>query len=143
SEYLNETRENMLAFFVIDLDNFKKANDKFGHQFGDLILKKFAENFRDVFKSNGITGRFGGDEFVALLKNVSDRETVIEVARSIVKMARELNYSDITASVGVAIFDGAEKNYAEVFAAADKSVYVAKAQGRNGFSINGTAKQSC
>ncbi|MBQ3451899.1 MAG: GGDEF domain-containing protein [Selenomonadaceae bacterium] len=143
SEYLNETRENMLAFFVIDLDNFKKANDKFGHQFGDLILKKFAENFRDIFKSNGITGRFGGDEFVALLKNVSDRETVIEIARSIVKMARELNYSDITASVGVAIFDGAEKNYAEVFAAADKSVYVVKAQGRNGFSINGTAKQSC
>ena len=68
---------------------------------------------------------------------------MIEVARSIVKMARELNYSDITASVGVAIFDGTEKNYSEVFAAADKSVYVVKAQGRNGFSINGTAKQSC
>ncbi|MBR2520248.1 MAG: diguanylate cyclase [Selenomonadaceae bacterium] len=68
-EYIqNISAGELAALFVIDLDNFKKANDTYGHQFGDLILKKFAEALRDNFKTDGVVGRFGGDEFVILLK---------------------------------------------------------------------------
>ena len=138
--------EKTSALFVIDLDHFKEVNDTRGHQFGDLILKRFAEQLRTIFELDSAVGRFGGDEFVVLLKNVADKNFAIEKARAIIKMARSLNpdkASHISASVGIAIFSGAEKNYSEIFAAADKSVYVVKTQGRDGFSVNGAAKQSC
>lgn len=145
-EYIqNISAGELAALFVIDLDNFKKANDTYGHQFGDLILKKFAEALRDNFKTDSIIGRFGGDEFVILLKNVADINFVTDKARMILKMARDL-HSDkewsLSASTGISIIDGNEKNYPEIFSAADKSVYVVKNQGRNGFSINETAKQT-
>ena len=143
-EYLQNISE-LAALFVIDLDNFKKANDTYGHQFGDLILKNFAAALRDNFTTDAVIGRFGGDEFVILLKNVADINFVTEKAHTVLKMAREL-HSDkewhLSASVGIAIIDGGEKNYEEIFSAADKSVYVVKNQGRNGFSVNETAKQT-
>ena len=145
-EYIqNLSEKNFAAMFVIDMDNFKKANDKHGHQFGDLILKRFADGLREIFKSESIIGRFGGDEFVILLKNVDDENFAAEKARAVIKMARTLNLAgdlDISASVGIAIFNGAEKNYSKIFETADKSVYVVKTQGRNGFSVNEAAKQT-
>lgn len=143
-EYLQNISE-LAALFVIDLDNFKKANDTYGHQFGDLILKNFAAALRDNFTTDAVIGRFGGDEFVILLKNVADINFVTEKAHTVLEMARAL-HSDkewhLSASVGIAIIDGGEKNYEEIFSAADKSVYVVKNQGRNGFSVNETAKQT-
>ena len=125
--------------------DFKKANDTYGHQFGDLILKKFAAALRDKFSTDGLIGRFGGDEFVILLKNVADINSVTDKAHTLLETARAL-HSDkdwsLSASVGISIIDGSKKNYSEIFSAADKSVYVVKSQGRNGFSINSAAKQS-
>ena len=145
-EYLqNISAGELAALFVIDLDNFKKANDTHGHQFGDLILKKFAAALRDKFSTDGLIGRFGGDEFVILLKNVADINSVTDKAHTLLETARAL-HSDkdwsLSASVGISIIDGSKKNYSEIFSAADKSVYVVKSQGRNGFSINSAAKQS-
>lgn len=145
-EYLqNISAGEIAALFVADLDNFKKANDTYGHQFGDLILRKFAEALNDNFETDSLIGRFGGDEFVILLKNVADINFVVDKARTILKMACDL-HSDkewhLSASIGISIIDGDEKNYSEIFAAADKSVYVVKSQGRNGFSVNGATKQT-
>ena len=145
-EYIQKfSAGELAALFVIDLDNFKKANDTYGHQFGDLILKKFADKLRENFTTNAVVGRFGGDEFVILLKNVADINFVTDTARTVLEIARSL-HSDkewsLSASVGISIIDGVGKNYSEIFSAADKSVYVVKSQGRNGFSINETAKQS-
>lgn len=145
-EYIQSlSKEKIAALFVIDMDNFKKANDNYGHQFGDLILRRFAKELLDIFKRGNIIGRFGGDEFVILLKNVPDNDFVAEKARAIIKSAQNLHSDEdfrLSASVGIKIFDGAEKNYAKIFETADKSVYAVKTQGRNGFSINEAAKQS-
>ena len=145
-KYLEDlSAEKMSAMFVIDMDNFKKANDTHGHQFGDLILKRFADGLSELFKTAGIVGRFGGDEFVVFLKNILDANFVIEKARAVIKMARELKFGEkemnLSASVGISIFRG-RKNYSEIFTVADKSVYLVKSQGRNGFSVDETAKQS-
>ena len=144
SGYLKTLAEDKIsALLIVDLDHFKEANDTYGHQFGDLILKTFADNLRNIFESEDVIGRFGGDEFVILLKN---GESVNEKAGAIVKTARNLNSDkeiELSASVGVAIFSGAEKNYSKIFSTADKSVYIVKSQGRNGFSVNENAKQSC
>ena len=145
SEYLETLNKNKsAALFVIDLDHFKEANDTHGHQFGDLILKQFAEQLCTIFKSEDVIGRFGGDEFVVLLKNVDDKEIIFKKAGAIIKMARALFFPDkklnLSASVGIAFFNGTEKNYSKIFSIADKSLYTVKTQGRNGFSINGSAK---
>jgi two-component system cell cycle response regulator len=59
-------KKNVLLFFA-DLDNLKQINDQFGHKEGDLALLKTAESFRNTFRNSDITGRFGGDEFTALV----------------------------------------------------------------------------
>lgn len=144
-EYIQSlAAEKIAALFVMDLDNFKKANDTHGHQFGDLILMRFADGLRDIFKTNNIIGRFGGDEFVVLLKKVSDNDLVAKKARAVLKMAQKLNSDkelQISVSVGIRIFSGAAADYAQIFSAADKSVYAVKTQGRNGFSVNESPKQ--
>lgn len=145
-EYLETlSPEEMSAMFVIDMDNFKKANDVYGHQFGDLVLKVFAAELRRIFNSDSAVGRFGGDEFVILLKNLADKDFAFEKAREAINMARGLKFSgretELSASVGISIFKGG-KSYAEAFAEADKSLYIVKSQGRNGFSVNETARQS-
>lgn len=146
TEYLDEMTDGATAaLFVVDIDHFKEANDIHGHQFGDLVLQRFAERLQEIFVTDDIIGRFGGDEFVVLLKNVDGAEIVTDRARAITSMASGLKFTGkelkLSASVGVAVFSGAGKNYAEVFAAADKSVYVVKTHGRNGFSINGAGRQ--
>ena len=145
SEYIETlAQDKSAALFVIDLDNFKKANDTYGHQFGDLILKEFSKKLKEIFGSEDLIGRFGGDEFVILLKNADD-DFASEKARKVMKMAQSLKFPDkesnISASVGISTFKG-RRNYAEVFSTADKSVYVVKSQGRNGFSLNEAAKQT-
>lgn len=142
SEYIETLAEDeSAALFVIDLDHFKEANDTHGHQFGDLILKTFADKLQEIFESEDLIGRFGGDEFVVLMKNIRDEKFVSEKAGAILKMATDLNFPgkelNLSASVGIAIFNGSKKNYSEIFSIADKSVYAVKTQGRNGFSING------
>lgn len=146
-DYINHLSEDeTAALFVIDLDYFKEVNDTFGHQFGDIVLKRFAFELQNKFMANGFVGRFGGDEYVVLLKNIGSKNFVIDKAKSIVKMARNLKFPNkevnLSASIGIAIFSGDEKNYSEIFSAADKSVYIVKTQGKNGFSINSSERKS-
>lgn len=73
-----------ITILYADLDNFKFYNDSFGHDVGDLILVEFAKVFKRVSKSHGYAVRYGGDEFLVVLRNV-DREKGIQVAKEIYK----------------------------------------------------------
>lgn len=73
-EYLKENSEGQFFFIIIDLDDFKNINDRYGHQYGDEVLKKVAKDITGVFGENGILGRFGGDEFVIFTRNLSKDE---------------------------------------------------------------------
>ena len=80
-----------------------------------------------------------------MLKNIPDNGFAVEKARMILKAAQDLHSEknfQISASIGINIFNGTEKNYAKIFESADKSVYLVKMQGRNGFSINEAEKQT-
>lgn len=67
-EFLLLDGEESAALYVIDLDHFKEANDTYGHQCGDMILQRFANFLLEIFGKTAFVGRFGGDEFVVLLK---------------------------------------------------------------------------
>lgn len=75
-EYIDEAPAGEFYFTILDLDDFKEINDKYGHQYGDTVLKKMASNLVRVFGENSIIGRFGGDEFIVLTKALSSFEVL-------------------------------------------------------------------
>jgi diguanylate cyclase (GGDEF)-like protein/PAS domain S-box-containing protein len=126
------------AVLLLDLDNFKDVNDRFGHKAGDDLLKTVAAALRGRIRETDVLARLGGDEFGIILPQV-DAEQAEVVAAGIVKALRrqtamlaELQIP-VTASVGVALFDGLSNS--EILAAADLAMYEAKEAGRNRFAI--------
>ena len=126
------------AVLLIDLDNFKDVNDTFGHRAGDDVLKGVAGLLRQRLRHTDVVARVGGDEFAALLTQ-TDADHAQSVADEVVKaLARETavladRSIRITASVGVAMFDGLAD--VEVLAYADLAMYEAKETGRNRFEM--------
>lgn len=76
-EYLSGSAGRVnCALLIIDLDNFKQVNDRYGHMLGDAVLTQAAQIIRKLFRYGDIVGRIGGDEFLVLMKDVSDRQLV-------------------------------------------------------------------
>lgn len=131
---------NMMgAFFIIDMDRFKEANDTYGHQCGDEILKKFSTVLKEVFRQSDCLGRFGGDEFVAFIEGSLTREGVERKAKQLVDAAHSIEVENtdyhITISMGVAMYPENGANYDYLFSAADQALYQVKTAGRDGYSI--------
>jgi diguanylate cyclase (GGDEF)-like protein/PAS domain S-box-containing protein len=126
------------AVLEIDLDNFKDVNDAFGHKAGDDLLKGVAGALRHRVRQTDVLGRVGGDEFAVLLpeadageaKNVAD-SIIGTLGRQVTVLGERSIH--VTASVGVALFDGL--GAAAVLALADKAMYEAKQEGRNRVAI--------
>jgi len=124
------------ALLLFDLDRFKEINDNFGHQFGDLVLTRFCEVTRSVLRPGDLFGRIGGEEFGCLLPQTSAAEAVAtaERVRTLLASTR-LSFGAVpvlsTASVGVAVTSEIEQELGQLFAAADRALYRAKARGRN------------
>jgi diguanylate cyclase (GGDEF)-like protein len=131
-----------LPFTVIwlDLDRFKKINESFGHPGGDEVIKDLAARFRSKFGGRAQIARMGGDEFVFLLADC-DRAGAERFARELADTAGALipigNLTLCpTASIGIAIHDGAEDSTA-LLERADRAMYAAKARGGNSIVCSG------
>jgi diguanylate cyclase (GGDEF)-like protein/PAS domain S-box-containing protein len=126
------------AVLLVDLDHFKAVNDQFGHKAGDDLLKTVAASLRGRIRETDLLARLGGDEFGIILPQV-DAEQAMVVADGIVKALRRQtamlaeHQIPVTASVGVALFDGLTN--IEILAAADLAMYEAKETGRDGFAL--------
>lgn len=129
----------ILAFFVIDLDHFKRVNDTLGHQFGDKILVEFARRIRRIFRPNDCVGRFGGDEFIVIVENLPSTDIVVRKAENIKKIASEIVIDGIdagvTASIGIAVVPSNGTDYDTLFKTADEALYRVKKMGRNDYCI--------
>ena len=80
------------ALLFVDLDNFKMVNDTYGHPIGDLLLKKVSTLLKSVVGSEDLVGRYGGDEFIILVKHYQEKADVISLGEQILKGLRELKY---------------------------------------------------
>jgi diguanylate cyclase (GGDEF)-like protein len=136
------TRVNLykgdLALLLIDLDDFKRVNDQFGHAVGDLLLQTIARILKETVRDTDIVARYGGEEFAILLPDTDRRgvENVSEKLRQGVQSMRfKVPETDITISVtislGVSVFKG---NRREFFNAADRALYLSKREGKNKIS---------
>ena len=128
-------RDGRCALLIIDLDDFKKVNDQRGHMFGDAVLIQAAHAIKKLFRANDIVGRIGGDEFMVLMKDVSDKEIVkkrCQQLNEILKTVFSEEFPDFmpTCSIGVGFLPEHGDSYFTLFCCADQALYCAKEAGR-------------
>lgn len=150
-------QNNGIAILILDLDKFKNINDQYGHLFGDEVLQRVASTIKISIPSNSIVARFGGDEFVAIISDITLEKTH-ELTEEIRSKIENLNPNNtfISATLGAAFYDKSTEenllemlqtinylpgkmpkiNYDSLFAIADNCLYQAKDAGRNRVCVN-------
>lgn len=133
-----EDPNNRGIMFMMDVDKFKSINDTYGHDIGYDVIVQFGTFLGHKFTGNEIAGRFGGDEFIVFIKDTDDPEVARKSAAEIVSGASEhvilpTTGQKLGVSIGIAVFNGAEKDYHELFKKADKALYQAKADSSRQF----------
>jgi diguanylate cyclase (GGDEF)-like protein len=124
-----------------DLDHFKAVNDRYGHLGGDEVLRTFGDLMKRQVRGSDIYCRYGGEEFLLVLPQMSTEDAVKRAEQLRLAMAAApVPYGDfviaVTASFGVATFPRDGRTGDELIAAADSALYAAKAAGRNRVSVN-------
>ncbi len=121
---------------VIDVDHFKGINDKFGHLFGDEVLILMAGYMKEVFRDDDLLFRYGGEEFVVLIKVLSkeDAFNVFERLRTKISEHQFPQVEQLTVSIGMVEID-TQDGSSDVIHSADRALYYAKDHGRNQTSI--------
>lgn len=131
-----DSGSQQFSVLMIDIDNFKKLNDNYGHEAGDLILAKFASYVANNLCEKNIWGRLGGEEFVLVLPNLSCEEAKHVAERLRLGLNEEpgvlqrepLNF---TISIGLTAARQQDQSFGDVLQRADKALYCAKGNGRN------------
>ncbi|MBU0808991.1 sensor domain-containing diguanylate cyclase [Pseudomonas spirodelae] len=137
NQAMQEARRNQSALCVLmlDLDNFKQLNDSQGHMAGDEMLRRFASHLRNTVRKSDIICRWGGEEFILLLKDTTP-EQARELAEKIIQQTEQssIRFNDvdlqITTSIGLAHLQ-ADESLEQVITRADRALYRAKQSGRN------------
>jgi diguanylate cyclase (GGDEF)-like protein len=142
SQMLNEAERNSekTAVLFLDLDDFKKVNDSLGHEVGDKLLIKAAHRLNLAVRKEDTVGRLGGDEFIVLLRALSDDHNAIDIAENLLNIFREPFSIDgrelvLTSSIGIAIYPENGDCASDLLRNADTAMYQAKALGRNTYSF--------
>jgi diguanylate cyclase (GGDEF)-like protein len=129
-----------VGVIYIDLDDFKPINDRFGHFAGDNALVVMAERLRSILRSSDTVARVGGDEFIAVLANVTGREQIRLASRKILEVCAKPfvidgNQCSISLSMGIAIFPDDGADIETIVGAADMAMYGIKRAQKNGFAF--------
>ena len=128
---LTEKAQQTHALILMDIDNFKAVNDTYGHAGGDALLLDIAARLKHTFRKTDIIGRFGGDEFILLIKNIPSIEYLRPKLSSLLNHSTDTVY---TVSIGVAIFPNNATEFDELFRKADVALYQAK-QEKNSYTF--------
>ncbi|MBQ7918384.1 MAG: GGDEF domain-containing protein [Lachnospiraceae bacterium] len=135
----NAKEHQPFSLVVMDLDNFKGVNDTLGHAGGDAVLQLLAGKLQEVFTTNTVIARFGGDEFMLCVYN-TDKERVAKLLGKLVKeMDINFLYQEQTRKISIsvgAVFSDRLEEFDALFEEADKALYETKERGKNGFVIN-------
>jgi diguanylate cyclase (GGDEF)-like protein/PAS domain S-box-containing protein len=135
-----EQQEQHFAVIFIDIDNFKHVNDTFGHEIGDNVLQMVAQTLQKNLRRSDVVGRWGGEEFLAILYEVDTAQAAISVAekmRMLVEHSRldvENKHINVTVSIGVTMLSN-EDDIESVINRADQLMYISKASGKNHVSL--------
>lgn len=134
------------AMLIIDLDNFKHVNDRYGHLFGDTVLTRVSKEISKLFREQDIVARIGGDEFLVLMRGVSQRNLLESRCQRLLNIFSCIfqNGSQrlpLSCSIGIALSPEHGTSYYELFNRADQALYRAKAQGKNSYVFYDAAEE--
>lgn len=126
-------------FMIFDVDDFKNINDTYGHPFGDIVLHKIGNIFKESFRSVDIIGRLGGDEFAIFLPQIPSIEWITQklngVLQKVKRLSKELEIEkNISISIGIYEIKFSE-SFKDIFLKADKALYQAKKSGKNRYEF--------
>ncbi len=133
-----KSNSNRLALFFIDLDHFKEINDSLGHTVGDEVLKVVSARLKSVVGSENAIARLGGDEFTVIIENLTDTQSVSQMAQDIVDsllnpIAIKENRLYVTCSIGISLYPYDSRYMKNLIKFADTAMYSAKEMGRSGY----------
>jgi len=147
-----ERNKKFFALLFLDLDQFKRINDTYGHYIGDLLLKNVSETLQKCIRrsdtasgpitdnSDALIARLGGDEFIILLPDISEPERAAIVAQRILHEMPRTHHLDghdisVTTSIGISVYPADGENSEELLKHADSAMYHAKETGRNNYQF--------
>ncbi|MCX7995664.1 MAG: sensor domain-containing diguanylate cyclase [candidate division WOR-3 bacterium] len=125
------------AVLMMDFDNFKNYNDKFGHSAGDNILKRFSTLMKEAIRDVDFLGRYGGDEFIAVLPETDANFALVVAERIRKKIESEKLDPPVTLSIGIAVFPKDSREKQRLIDLADHACYEAKEMGGNRVNFAG------
>ena len=130
---LSKRENHSITLAMIDIDNFKKVNDTFGHDIGDEVIKALVNKINSELRESDLFMRFGGEEFVVLLPNTDINKSMIilEKVRKTIEECDSVKDASFTISIGVAEYIHSEINFEKVLKRADEGLYIAKNSGKN------------
>jgi diguanylate cyclase (GGDEF)-like protein len=132
-EILRSSRHEFpMSFMMLDVDEFKSYNDRFGHPAGDEALKLVGLILKDMVRGEDVPARYGGEEFAVLFPQTSikEAEAIAERIRERVQET-EFPYRRVTVSIGLSTYSGELSSMSQLVSAADQALYDAKRSGRN------------
>src|SRR5471032_1687616 len=128
-----------IAVIYIDLDGFKQVNDSLGHRIGDEFLVAVSKRFRKTVRLVDVVARFGGDEFVILVREFSTNAEIEAIAQRLIDCVlqtdEQMGIGFVRASIGIASFPNPVRDYHQLVAAADETMYQVKRNGKNGYAF--------
>lgn len=128
------------AFLMLDIDNFKNINDGLGHLFGDHVLREVARIILSKLRASDVIGRIGGDEFVIIMKDICEEESIRKKAQDICEAFRSAVTYDgksinISSSIGISRFPFDGGDYEILLKKADIALYATKRGGKDGYTF--------
>ncbi|MEG2897368.1 MAG: EAL domain-containing protein [Eubacterium sp.] len=131
--------EGLHAMMMLDIDNFKKFNDFYGHAYGDKVITAFAEKLKSYFNENDIVARMGGDEFSVFMSNIASKKSAekkaYELCTNITNIVVDGEAVAITGSIGIVVSSDGDDTFDLLYKNADKALYNAKCRGKNRVSV--------
>jgi diguanylate cyclase (GGDEF)-like protein len=135
---MGRRKNQPFGIIMMDLDHFKDINDAYGHETGDRILRQFAKTITQAMRETNLAARYGGEEFVVLLPDTDAQACVLvaerirrAVERMVVQSPTGKLLTDLTVSLGIAVYPDHGQEYEELVQASDKALYESKRAGRN------------
>lgn len=132
--------KKIIAVFFIDLDDFKKINDSYGHVVGDQLLQQVSSRIKKTIRDEDLLARIGGDEFSLLISDLIDKDHVQRVSQAIINKLSEAFYienhqCDIGVSIGISYYPEHADNAKDLMIKADDAMYQIKKNGKNNYLI--------
>ena len=129
----SKARNYSVAFIMVDIDNFKQINDAYGHQKGDVVLEKIAEILKKSIRKNDLVGRYGGEEFLIVLFNITIKTALekAEIIRKKIETSKIIPNRRVTVSMGLSIYPNDGEWINLLINKADSAMYYSKSNGKN------------